>query len=137
MATKTSVSRRPTVPLVEITETALRSRLAQYRQWRATQPLTERFAELLWSPEGMSLEVPSPTIMVWDAKRKQSIERQVNANYWLQRQLNRQRQHGDGCIKKRASEQREAIDLCGKRYVGHWPRCGSGPTALHLTTPAG
>lgn len=101
-----------TSPLTEILEAGFRDRLAQYQRWREKLPLEERFAELLWSPAGMNLEVPTPTIMVWDAARQQSIEQPVDGRYWTQRQLARQKQHGDGRLKARAKKQQGALESC-------------------------
>ena len=103
---------RKTSPLTEILEAGFRDRLVQYRRWREALPLDERFAELLWSPEAMNLEVPTPTIMVWDAARQQSIEQPVDGRYWTQRQLARQRRRGDGRLKARAKKQRDALEAC-------------------------
>ena len=81
-----TASNRPVAPLIEMSQDGLRSLLVQYQQWREDLPLKERFAELLWSPEGMFPEVPEPN----------------GEAAWLGRKMNRQKQHGDGHLKDRS-----------------------------------
>lgn len=98
-------------PLVEIAESGVKAELAQYQQRRKAFGLDRRLAELLWSPEAVRFESPSPIIRVPDSTGHLT-ERRVDENHWLRRQMAWQRKYGDGHMKDRASLQKEALAEC-------------------------
>lgn len=88
----------PVAPLIVLSLASLRGELARYQQWRKSWALGERLAELLWSPEGMRIDL-----------------REANEKAGLYRKINQQKQFGDGYLKDRATLQKDALQTCKAR----------------------